>query len=149
MGFAKIHGKLTSRVGSKVKFKAPLDVMKVGGANKRARNDGRIIDEVWADPDVNGSPARAREHPGDWGDYSFCAQLIRWEDGRHTIRLAYYRRRAGEDHWEFASQMTVNSEWRTIKALLEATLAKPGWFSDTPTGAQVKEPETEKLRADA
>jgi hypothetical protein len=49
-----------------------------------------------------------------------------------TSRLAYYRRRCGEDFWEYASQMTVNAEWKTIKAFLENTLAKTEWFRDDP-----------------
>ena len=44
------------------------------------------------------------------------------------IRLAYYRRRCGEDFWEFASQMTVTAEPPIIKALLVRTLAKKTWF---------------------
>jgi hypothetical protein len=29
--------------------------------------------------------------------------------------------------------MTVNSDWETIKALLERTLAKTSWFQDPPS----------------
>jgi hypothetical protein len=144
MGFAKIHGKLTSRIGCAVRFKAPQDVLRAGGV---AGSVGRIVDEVWADPAVNDLPKRDPEHTGDWGDYSFCSQLIEWEDKSHTIRLAYYRRRAGEDYWEFASQMTINSEWRTIKPLLERTLARTGWFSDTPTGVEAEELSAEDMKS--
>jgi hypothetical protein len=35
------------------------------------------------------------------------------------IRLAYYRRRTGEDWWEYASQMTVCSDVATIKTLIK------------------------------
>jgi hypothetical protein len=91
-----------------------------------------VVDEVWATPEVNNSPKREPVNKDDWGDYSFCAQLIKWDNGGHSICLPYYRRRAGEDWWEFASQMTVNSNWRTIKILLERTLAQSGWFSDNP-----------------
>lgn len=128
MGFSKIKGELTSRIGRPVRFGVPGDVAKVGGAP----GHGLIIDEVWADHSVNRMPPRARESDNDWGDYSFCAQLIKWGDNDYTIRLAYYRRRPGEDHWEFASQTTINSYWPTIKALLERTLAKKHWFSDNP-----------------
>jgi hypothetical protein len=128
MGFAKIQGNLTSRIGCRVRFGAPRDVHRAGGNP----GYGTIIDEVWAYPEVNDASARASEGAHDWGDYSFCSQLIRWDDGADSIRLAYYRRRAGEDHWEFASQMTVNSDPPTIKVLLERTLAKQKWFTDTP-----------------
>lgn len=77
--------------------------------------------------------ARASTSQGDWGDYSFCSQLIEWDTGERSVRLAYYRRRAGEDHWEFASQMTVCSDPATIKELLERTLAKTEWFT-APSG---------------
>ncbi len=128
MGFAKIKGHLTSRIGCSVRFSAPKDVeLKGGGAGY-----GLIVDEIWADPDINVAPPRAAEHDGDWGDYSFCAQLIKWDGDEYTIRLAYYRRRAGEDFWEFASQTTVNSDWQTAKALLERTLSKTEWFNDNP-----------------
>jgi len=128
MGFAKIKGNLTSRIGARVTFGTPKDV----GAKGGTPGYGTIIDEVWATPEVNTSPPRQAGSKDDWGDYSFCAQLIKWTDSSYSIRLAYYRRRAGQDWWEFASQMTVNSDWRTIKALLERTLAKTGWFSDNP-----------------
>jgi len=128
VGFAKIKGKLTSRIGAPVRFGTPKDV----GAKGGTPGFGRIVDEVWATPERNTSPERKPENKDDWGDYSLCAQLIKWGENNHSIRLAYYRRRAGEDWWEFAAQMTVNSDWRTIKALLERTLAKTGWFSDSP-----------------
>lgn len=128
MGFAKIKGQLTSRIGCRVQFTVPKDV--------KLRGDGvdygEIVDEVWADPDINKSSPRKHERENDWGDYSFCAQLIKWDEEEYSIRLAYYRRRAGEDFWEFASQMSVNSNWQTIKALLEKTLAKKQWFKDNP-----------------
>lgn len=125
MGFAKIKGKLTSRKGRLTRFGAPQDVKQKGGKESR----GTITDEVWADENINGS--EPHPHPCDsgcWGDYSFCSQLIQWEDGEPTIRLAYYRRRCGEDYWEYASQTTVNGDQKTIKALLERTLAKTEWF---------------------
>lgn len=126
MGFAKIRGKLVSRVGCPVRYSAPRDVHQAGGAP----GCGTIIDEVWAYPEVNDSATRSSRGTDDWGDYSFCSQLIRWDDGTHSIRLAYYRRRAGEDHWEYASQMTVDADPETIKTLLERTLAKDNWFAE-------------------
>ena len=92
-----------------------------------------ISDEVWATPEINKALRHgACERKGCWGDYSFCAQLIGWDDGDYSIRLAYYRRRCGENGWEYASQMTVNSDWSTIKKLLERTLLKRSWFRDNP-----------------
>jgi hypothetical protein len=132
MGFSKIKGELTSRIGQPVSFGAPKDVALTGGKP----SSGMIVDEVWVDPELNRSQPRGSRFPEDWGDYSFCAQLIRWGEGKlaeYSIRLAYYRRRCGEDWWEFASQMTVNSDWRTIKALCEKALAKSGWFQDHPS----------------
>jgi hypothetical protein len=70
-----------------------------------------------------------------WGEYCFCAQLIRWDHDRHSIRLGYFRRRKGESHWEFASQTTVNSDPKTIGHLLGATLAKPSWFECPPSAS--------------
>ena|SRR5262245_12371462 len=132
MRFAKIRGKLVSRVGCPVRYSAPRDVHQAGGEPVY----GTIIDEVWAYPEVNNSPARASSGSDDWGDYSFCSQLIRWGDGTHSIRLAYYRRRAGEDDWEYASQMTVSSDPQTIKTLLERTLAKASWFGENQNAEQ-------------
>ncbi len=132
MGFAKLHGRLTSRIGRPVRYGAPKDVHEKGG--KAAY--GVIVDEIWVDPTINDSLPRKPNHPHDWGDYSFCAQLIKWNgltaDGEHSIRLAYYRRRCGEDWWEFAGQTTVSSEWQTIKVLCEKTLSKTWWFQDKP-----------------
>jgi hypothetical protein len=125
MGYSKIKGELSSRIGRSVRFGAPKGI--AGGAGYET-----IVDEVWADPDINASPPRPPEEEGDWGDYSFCSQLIKWNHGGYSIRLAYYRRRCGEDWWEFASQTTVNSDWKTIKALFERTLEKEAWFRDNP-----------------
>ena len=128
MGFSQIKGDLTSRIGCQVRFGAPKDVEAKGGKS----GFGVIVDEVWADPNINISPSRQPTSESDWGDYSFCAQLIKWNEEEYSIRLAYYRRRAGEDHWEYASQMTVNADWQTIKLLLERTLEKKEWFNDEP-----------------
>jgi hypothetical protein len=135
MGFAKIRGKLRPRIGSPVQFGAPKDVVQKGGKPV----SGTIIDEVWADPDVNGVKphTNCQMGPECWGDYSFCAQLIEWDNGDHSIRLAYYRRRCGEDYWEYASQMTVNSDWATMKNLMERTLAKTTWFQSAPVSSAV------------
>jgi hypothetical protein len=130
MGCFKIKGELTSRIGKQVRFRAPKDVRAKGGTPVV----GKIVDEVWADFGLNTSPVKeaSPENKDDWGAYSFCAQLIKWGENNYSIRLAYYRRRVGEDWWEFASQNTVTSDPRQIKALLENTLKKTEWFSDTP-----------------
>ena len=106
------------------RFNPPQDVQKSGGFASR----GFIIDEVWAKPEVNHSPKINNNIKRSWGNYSFCSQLIKWEDGSHSIRLAYYRRRVGENYWEFAGQTTITSEPSTIKKLLVKTLAKKEWF---------------------
>src|SRR5437763_15197610 len=121
MGFAKIKGNLTSRQGRRVKFGAPQDVQaKEGGAAR-----GTVVDDVWADETLNSSPMH--KNPCDrgihcWGDYSFFSQLIEWDepstDGKHSIRLGYWRRRCGEDHWEFAGQMTVTSDCDSVRTLM-------------------------------
>lgn len=131
MGFAKIQGKLPTRIGSSVKFGAPGDVKGKGGRGV----EGKIVDEVWLDKVLNNSSPHSqpcRQGPHCWGDYSFCAQLIEWGDKTRDIRLAYYRRPCGENSWEYASQMTVTSAPQTIKALLEKTLAKSAWFQKRP-----------------
>ena len=130
MSFAKTKGELTSRIGRRVTFGAPKDVHEKGGAGPK----GEIVDEVWVDAEINKSSPH--ERPCDehcWGDYSFCSQLIKWSDGTHTVRLAYYRRRCGEDAWEYASQSTVNHDRETIHSLLTQTLAKGGWFPRDPS----------------
>jgi hypothetical protein len=124
MGWAKIKGKLTSRVGRRVTFGAPGDVRKAGGNS----GTGTIVDEVWVDEALNASPPKHASAGSSWGDYSFCAQLIEWDKGPRSIRLAYYRRRVGEDSWELASQTTVCADPATIKRLCELTLSKTGWF---------------------
>jgi hypothetical protein len=73
MGYAKIRGEPTSRMGSRVRFGAPRDVQQSGGE----AGYGTIIDEVWANPEINKKPPRTRGSKDDWGDYSFCAQLIK------------------------------------------------------------------------
>jgi len=98
---------------------------------------GTIIDEVWADPALNTAPVRARQDPNDWGDYSFFGQRIRWDaDGNCSIRLGYCRRAAGSVVWRFGSQMTINADWQTIKALFISALARTSWFQDEPFSPQ-------------
>src|ERR1700730_12634818 len=124
MGWAKIKGKLSSRVGWPVTFGPPADVRKGGGAAIR----GKVIDEIWVDESINRSDPKPVGSGNKWGDYSFSAQLIEWDYGERGIRLAYYRRRLGEDWWELASQTTVCSDPATIKRLCELTLSKKDWF---------------------
>src|SRR5712664_3282073 len=99
MGFAKIKGQLKSRIGQRVRYSAPKDVREKGGGPAF----GMIVDEVWADSVENEAPPRKAEGEHDWGDYSFFAQLIRWDKDAdsakegYSIRLGYYRRRCGED----------------------------------------------------
>ncbi len=129
-----IYGKLPPRKGCKIWFKPPSEVKQAGGSWL----GGEIVDEVWATPELNDSPPRAATNPQDWGDYSFCAQRITWNNGGSSIRLAYYRRRAGEDAWHFGSQMTVTTEADVMKKLLEKTLAMKDWFeapAQRPSGS--------------
>ena len=129
MGNARLHGHLASRIGRRVRYGAPKDVHKKGGKARR----GVVVDEIWTDTAINVSPPRKPRRPHDWGDYSFCAQLIKWdEDDGYSIRLGYWRRRCGEDWWEFAGQTTVSSKWPAIKALCEKTLSKTAWFHERP-----------------
>ncbi|HUC72854.1 MAG TPA: hypothetical protein VMS01_16820, partial [Stellaceae bacterium] len=103
MSFAKTKGELTSRIGRWVTYGAPKDVRGKGGGSW----NGKIIDEVWVEPEINRLPPHEQPCPHEhcWGDYSFCSQLIEGvDDGTHHVRLAYYRRRCGEDSWEYASQ---------------------------------------------
>jgi len=57
------------------------------------------------------------------------SQLIQWSDGHYTIRLVYFRRRCGEDVWEYGSQTTLNASPEIIKALFEKTLEADSWFT--------------------
>ena len=124
MGWAKIKGKLGTRIRSSVNFGPPADVRKAGGNPGK----GKIVDEVWVDEVLNASAPKRGAAGSNWGEYSFCAQLIEWNDGVRSIRLAYYRRRVGENFWELGSQTTVCAEPELIKRLCELTLAKKSWF---------------------
>lgn len=126
----EIVGPLPSRKGNTVTYSAPGDVAAKGGKTVT----GTIVDEVWENESTNYAPPKTASGIDDWGDYSFFAQLIKWDsrpelpDGEYSIRLGYYRRRAGENNWRFGSQTTVCSEPAQIKSLLEKTLAKTEWF---------------------
>jgi len=106
-----------SMIGKPVHFGPPGDVRAGGGTG----STGLVEDEVWV-LDLEGDPG------APWGEYSFFAQRIRWEEGGYSIRLGYYRKRMGEKHWEFGSQTTVNSNPKTIRKLLEDTLGRRDWF---------------------
>ncbi len=126
-------GELTSKIGHPVTFGPQEDIKnKPEGAGWA----GTIKDEIWATPDLNKAPPHPNPCPNGplcEGDYSFCSQLIEWGDAKYTpyktnIRLAYYRRRCGEDIWRFGAQTTVCSDPPTIYALLSGTLIKNDWF---------------------
>jgi hypothetical protein len=123
-----IPSPLRSRIGQPVSFGPPDDVLKAGGG----RLSGIVVDELWADPVVNARAVRPSSGAGDWGDYSFCAQRIRWSDGSYSIRLGYYRRRAGEDGWHWGSQTTVHRSPTEMKAFLDAVLSQKQWFESDP-----------------
>jgi hypothetical protein len=126
MGFAQIRGELTTRVGRPVRYGAPLDVHGKGGSHI----EGKVLAEVWAEPELNKKPPHTMpcdEHC--WGDYSFCSQLLQMNDGRRQLRIAYYRRRCGENHWEYASQMTATGDPDILRRLLERTLEQIEWFT--------------------
>ena len=108
-----IEGELTTRIGKWVRFKPPDDVAKAGGTDLR----GQIIDEVWADPELNKSEPSSDVHL--WGDHSFFAQLIRIENGDHLVRLGFYRRRKGTNLWQFAGQTTISTVPATAKKLMD------------------------------
>ena len=105
----------SSRINERVTFGAPGDVKKRGGAGV----SGTIEDEVFVLDEAS---------RGKWGKYCYFAQLIQWDSGRRLIRLGYYRKRAGETHWEFESPTTIDSSTATIRKLLALTLAQKGWF---------------------
>ena len=52
MSYARIRGKLITRIGCQVTFGAPKDVHEKGGTGA----SGTIIDEVWANPVINDAP---------------------------------------------------------------------------------------------
>lgn len=112
-----------TRVKARVHFGAPGDVKKRGGGGM----SGTIEDEVWVLQRARTRRGRAARRAG-WGQYCFFSQLIKWDSGKRSVRLGYYRKRAGEDHWEFGSQTTINSSPATIRKLLKRTLAKSEWF---------------------
>lgn len=104
-----------TNVGKRVTFGPPLDVKKTGGKALK----GKIEEELWAD----------FVETTEWGDYAFCSQRIKWDDGHNSIRLAYYRRRVGSITWEPAFQHTIECNCDTMKNLMERTLSQTTWFS--------------------
>jgi len=115
-----------NNINKPVIFKPPKDV-----PNGKPRK-GKIVDEVWAESPEFGN-AHSQGHAADcWGDYAFCAQLIAWSTGGHSIRFAYYRRSCGSDKWKCASQTTVEANPSEIKSLCEKTLAKTAWLTKEP-----------------
>jgi hypothetical protein len=78
--------KLRSHIGNKVTFTPPVTAQRRGARSQV----GRIVDEVWALESQRDPPAHVHDDPNCWGNYAFCSQLIEWEMGGHSIRLAYY-----------------------------------------------------------
>lgn len=132
MGFAKIQGKLTGRIGRPVNYGMPKDVADSG---KGKPYKGEVKDEVWESLALNERPPHSSPCPDAncWGDYSFVSQLIEWtaldgEVAKREVRLGYWRRRCGENAWEYASQMTISGAPDRIERLLKKTLAT-NWFN--------------------
>jgi len=133
MSFARSQGELTSRIGRQVRFGARQDIQRAGGAAAY----GKIVDEVWAGPEINRKPPQPSGLEG-WGDYSFATQLIEWDGPdpkERSVRFVYFRRRAGEDWWEYAAHTTVTADLETTRVLLEKTLAKVMWFESGSTSS--------------
>jgi hypothetical protein len=122
--------KLESRIGRKVVFRPPLSAQKLGAPNLL----GKIVDEVWADDAQRDPPTHGHDDPYCWGDYAFCSQLIEWQDGGYSIRLAYYRLPCKGLRWQFASQTTIETKPSIVKPLLERTLARTDWFAKPEVG---------------
>jgi hypothetical protein len=116
---------MLDNIGKDVVFSPPRDRK---GSSKRR---GRIEDEVWAEECRQDHVCKG---PDCWGDYAYSSQLIRWNDGRYSIRLAYFRRPCGGDGYTFASQTTIEDDPSIIQSLLNKTLAKSAWFENPGTG---------------
>ena len=113
-----------SRINRSVCFKPPRDVAAKGGGPSY----GRVVEEVWGEPVPGTAEDPGADSAHHWGEYCFFSQLIKWDNGKTSIRLGYFRRRKGERHWEFAGQQTINSDPRTIESLLRKTLEQKSWF---------------------
>ena len=116
--------KLRSHIGDPVKFGAPLSARMLGAQQRF----GRIVDEVWALDSQRDPQKHDHDDPNCGGNYAFCSQLIDWEEGGYSIRLAYYRLQCKGTFWQFAGQTSIETKPSTIKLLLEKTLAKAEWF---------------------
>ena len=116
--------RLRDHVGDKVIYAAPLSARRQG-APKRV---GVIEGEVWAIDAQRDPPKHTHSDPNCWGDYAFCSQLIKWEEGGYSIRLTYYRLPCGGDHWQYAGQTSIETKPSTIEKLLKKTLESGDWF---------------------
>src|SRR5713101_8187957 len=102
-------GKDNPKPRERVIFRPPLSMKKAKPIS------GKIVDSTpW------------RLASGDWGQYKFQAQRIVWDHGWKSVRIVYYRRNTPRDSWRFASQTTVNTTLRTIKAICRDIL-KTTW----------------------
>lgn len=116
---------LRSHIGNRVRFKAPVSLQPLGAPDRT----GKIVDEVWADESQRNPVFHDHKDPHCWGHYAFCSQLIEWDDGRRTIRLAYYRLACRGPYWRFAGQTTIETFPSILKSLMERTLSKAEWFT--------------------
>lgn len=96
------------------------------------KRKGKVKDEVWANRKLIESPPRKSSHPRKKAEFSLCAQLIRWDDDKYGIRLAYFKRNWGAAEWRYVSRAAPTSDPKTIKKLLTKTLAKRNWFRKQP-----------------
>ena len=72
-------GRVPPQKGKKVRFRAPKGV--AGGLK------GEVVDEVWASDSQLDAPKHVPDHDlACWGDYAFCSQLIKWDNGGYSIR---------------------------------------------------------------
>ena len=124
--------KLKSHIGQKVQYGPPASTRR--GANLV----GEIVDEVWAIEAQRDPPEHDHDDLNCWGDYAFCSQLIQWQNGGYSIRLAYYHLPCKGPVWKFASQTTVDTKPSIIKPLRERTLAKAIGFLNQRSGPTSK-----------
>ncbi len=74
---------------------------------------GKVVAEVYVD----------ETHPQE-GDYRRLIQLIQWADGEEFVRFCYYvkNRGAGEEHWRYGSQTTMQLRRRHARRLMQKAL---------------------------
>lgn len=112
-----------------VNFEVTKNIKLHGGEGAK----GMLVSRIWINSEV--FDFDSREHPiskDDWGDYAFCAELIKWTTVDYSIRIGYFHRAIGKKKSWIWGQYTLNTSRDIIEKMIIKMNNEPEWYQPIP-----------------